>query len=182
MVRAIQNILKPLLFKHLPHDHSDVSLRLENLSVRYDRVSALEHIDLTAMPGERIAVIGPNGAGKSTLFKAIVGLEKPSEGKVHIYGHAPYGHICIGYVPQRSAVDWDFPVTVYDVVMMGRAGKLGMFRYPGAQDKKMVMNALELVQMERFATRQIRELSGGQQQRVFIARALAQEAELLLMD
>jgi len=116
------------------------------------------------------------------LFKVVVGLHKKSSGKVHVFGSEPGGHICIGYVPQRTQVDWDFPVTVYDVVMMGRFGKLGLFKRPGKKDKKIVDQALELVEMQHLSSKRINQLSGGQQQRVFIARALAQETGLLLMD
>jgi ABC-type Mn2+/Zn2+ transport system ATPase subunit len=127
-------------------------------------------------------VVGPNGAGKSTLLKVIAGVLPLTEGQVQIFGHEPGGHICIAYVPQRSLVDWSFPVTVADVVMMGRVGQLGLFRNPRASDWALVHQALEIVGMGEYAKRQISQLSGGQQQRMFIARALAQEAELMLMD
>jgi manganese/iron transport system ATP-binding protein len=129
-----------------------------------------------------LAVVGPNGAGKSTLFKLIAGVLPSSSGQVTVYGSQPGGHICIAYVPQRSQVDWSFPVSVADVVMMGRVGKLGLFRRPGRKDWDYVHESLAVVGMGDLAGRQIGELSGGQQQRVFIARALAQEAELMLMD
>jgi manganese/iron transport system ATP-binding protein len=129
-----------------------------------------------------VAVVGPNGAGKSTLFKAISGIIKPTSGQISIFGQPPGGHICIAYVPQRSQIDWSFPVTVADVVMMGRSGKIGLFRWPSKKDWEIVYDALEQVSMRELSTRQIGELSGGQQQRVFLARALAQEAELLLLD
>ena len=146
------------------------------------RHHALHNITFTAQHGERIAVVGPNGAGKSTLFKLIVGTIKPSRGQVHIFGHGPDGHICIGYVPQRSEIDWSFPVTVEDVVMMGRVGQIGLFRWPRRADWELVRRSLDRVEASHLAKKQIGELSGGQQQRVFIARALAQEAELLLLD
>ena len=164
------------------HQADQPILRISHLSVRYDSGIALEDISFEIKSGERLAVVGPNGAGKSTLFKVIAGVLPPSEGQVHVYGSAPDGHICIAYVPQRSQVDWNFPVSVADVVMMGRVGKLGLLRWPGRADWQVVYESLRLVDMERFADRQIGELSGGQQQRVFLARALAQEAELLLMD
>jgi ABC-type Mn2+/Zn2+ transport system ATPase subunit len=129
-----------------------------------------------------VAVIGPNGAGKSTLFNVISGVLPPTHGQVNISGHAPGEHICIAYVPQRSQVDWQFPVNVTDVVMMGRIRKLGLFRWPTRKDWDYAYESLKLVGMAHLAKRQIGELSGGQQQRVFIARALAQEAELMLMD
>jgi manganese/iron transport system ATP-binding protein len=127
-------------------------------------------------------VLGPNGAGKSTLLKVIAGVLPQTKGIVEVFGEAPGGHICIAYVPQRSQVDWNFPVSVRDVVMMGRIGKLGLLRRPGRADREAVHQALEVVKMSNLAGRQISELSGGQQQRMFIARALAQEAELMLMD
>ena len=143
---------------------------------------ALDNISFELQPGERVAVVGPNGAGKSTLFNLISGVLTPTQGQVDVYGHAPDEHICIAYVPQRSQVDWQFPVNVSDVVMMGRVRRLGLFHWPKAKDRQVVDEALTLVGMAPFAERQIGELSGGQQQRVFIARALAQEAELMLMD
>lgn len=127
-------------------------------------------------------MVGPNGAGKSTLFKIIAGVLRPTEGEVRVYGTHPRGHVCIGYVPQRSQVDWRFPVSVEDVVMMGRVAKLGLLGWPKKKDWNTVHSALDTVEMKPLASRPIEELSGGQQQRMFIARALAQEAELMLMD
>ncbi|MCP4421488.1 MAG: metal ABC transporter ATP-binding protein [Chloroflexi bacterium] len=177
------------------HDPQTPSLQMENVSVAYaagaqdvsvsaanGRFHALQNINFTTQQGERIAVVGPNGAGKSTLFKLVVGTLKPSEGKVHIFGHGPDGHICIGYVPQRNQIDWSFPVTVEDVVMMGRVGQIGFFRWPRRRDWQIVRQSLARVEAAHLAKKQIGELSGGQQQRVFIARALAQEAQLLLLD
>ncbi|WP_420644655.1 metal ABC transporter ATP-binding protein [Candidatus Leptofilum sp.] len=187
------------------HDPQTPSLQMVNVSVVYaaglqevsvgghggkvssersrnGRSHAVENISFTAQQGERIAVVGPNGAGKSTLFKLIVGTVKPSEGQVQIFGHGPDGHICIGYVPQRNEIDWSFPVTVEDVVMMGRVGQIGLFRWPRRADWELVRHSLDRVGVSHLAKKQIGELSGGQQQRVFIARALAQEAELLLLD
>jgi ABC-type Mn2+/Zn2+ transport system ATPase subunit len=143
---------------------------------------ALDKVSFELHRGERVAVIGPNGAGKSTLFNVISGVLPPTQGRADIYGHRPGEHICIAYVPQRSEVDWKFPVSAADVVMMGRVSKLGLFRWPKRKDWAIVDEALELVGLPHLAQRQIGELSGGQQQRVFIARALAQEAELMLMD
>ncbi|MBT3338376.1 MAG: metal ABC transporter ATP-binding protein [Anaerolineae bacterium] len=164
------------------HDPNAPILRAENVSVHYESGNALEDISFELIPGERIAIVGPNGAGKSTLIKVVAGVQTPSSGKIQIFGHHPDGHICIAYVPQRTQVDWNFPVTVADVVMMGRVGKMGLFRNPKASDWQIVQKSLEVVSMGRLAKRQIDELSGGQQQRMFIARALAQEAELILMD
>lgn len=157
-------------------------LKVSDLEVRYNGTTALSTISFELQGGEQVAVVGPNGAGKSTLFKAIAGVLSPSSGQVALSGHEPSGHICIAYLPQRSEVDWSFPVTVQDVVMMGRVSKMGFLRGPGAADWQLVSDALALVRLESLANRQISELSGGQQQRMFIAQALAQEAELLMMD
>jgi manganese/iron transport system ATP-binding protein len=152
------------------------------LSACYNGRLALEQVSFQLSAGERVAVVGPNGAGKSTLFKVIAGILPPAHGEVRIAGQKPGGHICIAYLAQRSQVDWNFPVSVADVVMMGRVGKLGVLRWPSKQDWGVVRNALETVGLAELAKRQISELSGGQQQRMFIARALAQEAEIMLMD
>ena len=165
-----------------PHQSDAPILRAENLGVRYDSGIALENATFELNLGERLAVVGPNGAGKSTLLKVIAGVLSPTEGHVQIFGNEPGGHICIAYVPQRNQVDWSFPVSVADVVMMGRVGQLGLFRNPKASDWDLVNEALDVVRMTHLAKRQISQLSGGQQQRMFIARALAQEAELMLMD
>ena len=164
------------------HDLEQPALKLEQISVHYDGLPALNKVSFRLKRGERIAVIGPNGAGKSTLFNVISGVLKPSSGRVTVYGSAPDQHACIAYIPQRSRVDWQFPANVADVVMMGRVGRIGLFRRPKKVDWDLVYQALELVEMAGLAKRQIGQLSGGQQQRVFIARALAQEADLLLMD
>ena len=174
--------MSPALKHAVPHDAALPAIELENVSVRYDQALALENVTLRLKRGERVAVVGPNGAGKSTLFHVIAGVVRPTAGQVRIYGSGPGGHICVGYVPQRKVIDWDFPVTVTDVVMMGRVGKMGFFRWPARRDREVVRAALDEVGMSAFADRQIGELSGGQQQRVFLARVLAQEAELLLMD
>jgi manganese/iron transport system ATP-binding protein len=150
--------------------------------VRYNGHLALEDITFHLHVGERVAVAGPNGAGKSTLFKVVAGVLPPSAGKVNIYGSTPRGHVCIAYIPQRSQVDWNFPVTVADVVMMGRIAKLGPLGWPRKRDWEIVHKSLRTVDLDNLSKRQIGELSGGQQQRMFIARALAQEAELMLMD
>jgi len=166
------------------HEHAEGApiLHAEKLNMRYESGAALEDVSFSLQEGERVAIVGPNGAGKSTLLKIIAGVQKESSGEIQIFGHAPGGHICIAYVPQRSQVDWTFPVTVADVAMMGRVGHLGLFRNPKSHDWDVVHHALEVVKMGHLAKRQIDELSGGQQQRMFIARALAQEAELMLMD
>lgn len=157
-------------------------LRLENVSLQFNGKPALTEVNLTIESGQQVAVIGPNGAGKSTLFKVISGILKPAQGEVLIFGSQPGKHGCIGYVPQYNQVDWHFPANVFDVVMMGRASRIGLFRQPGETDREIVHQALETVGLTTLAHQQISELSGGQQQRVFIARALAQEAEIVLMD
>lgn len=175
--------LTGLVRRPKPHHHAAPVVSLDHVTVRYNGgAPALEDVSLVVQRGERIAVVGPNGAGKSTLLKLIAGILAPTSGTAEIYGYGAGGHICIGYVPQRSNVDWAFPVTVADVVMMGRVAKIGLLRQAGRADRELVRQSLEQVGMTSFKDRQIGELSGGQQQRVFIARALAQEAELLLMD
>ncbi len=164
------------------HDRRYPLLQVDQLSVQYDRRTALEEVSFTVTQSERLAVVGPNGAGKSTLFKAIVGVLPPSHGSVHIYGEQPGVHICIAYVPQRSQVDWDFPVNVLDVVLMGRTRKRGVFRPFRREDEQAARQSLAEVGLANLAKSPIHQLSGGQQQRMFIARALAQEAELILMD
>jgi ABC-type Mn2+/Zn2+ transport system ATPase subunit len=167
---------------HVHHQAGAPILELDHLTVLYDHTIALDNISLQVQAGERLGVIGPNGAGKSTLFKVVSGVLSPTSGEVKIAGQSPGGHICIAYVPQRSHVDWKFPVSVADVVMMGRIGQMGLLRWPKARDWQIVRESLRVVNLEDLADRQISELSGGQQQRMFIARALAQEAELMLMD
>jgi manganese/iron transport system ATP-binding protein len=164
------------------HQAGSPTVEVSGITVSYNGKAALEDVSFQIARGERIAVVGPNGAGKSTLFKVIAGVLHPNRGQVKVYGHGPGGHICIAYVPQRTQVDWHFPVNVTDVVMMGRIGKLGLFRWPRTRDWEYTRQCLQVVGMADMADRQIGELSGGQQQRVFIARALAQEAELMLMD
>lgn len=175
------------------HETAAPTLEMEDVSVSFTegikgvttaqgRQLALDSVTCRVEFGERIAIVGPNGAGKSTLFNLIAGTLKPGRGAVHVYGHRPDGHICIAYVPQRSQIDWSFPVTVEDVVMMGRIRQIGLFRWPRRHDWEMVKASLARVNAVHLARKQIGELSGGQQQRVFIARALAQEAELLLLD
>ena len=178
MVQSLNQLRYPAA-KHIP---DTPSLELRQVTVRYNGATALDNVSFRVATGERIAVVGPNGAGKSTLFKVIAGILRPASGSIHIFGNPPGGHLCIAYVPQRSQIDWSFPVTVSDVVMMGRSGKIGVLRWPRRRDWEIVDHALDRVGIGPLASRQIGELSGGQQQRVFLARALAQEAELLLLD
>jgi manganese/zinc/iron transport system ATP- binding protein len=158
-------------------------VEIHDMTVAYHRRPVLWDIDLVVPEGRLIAIVGPNGAGTSTLIKAALGLLPLASGKVEIFGQ-PYTqqrHL-VGYVPQRETVDWDFPVTAFDVVLMGTYGRLGWFRRPGAAEKKRARDCLAHVGMSAFADRQIRQLSGGQQQRVFLARALAQDAQIYFMD
>ncbi|MDQ4075523.1 MAG: metal ABC transporter ATP-binding protein [Chloroflexota bacterium] len=164
------------------HEAHDKIMHVANLTVRYGRVTALDDVTFSLCRGERVAVVGPNGAGKSTLFKVIAGLIEPDAGIVAFEGKAAGTQLNIAYVPQRSAVDWTFPVTVWDVVMMGRAARIGLLRRPRESDRAAVRESLDRVNLLDLADRQISELSGGQQQRMFIARALAQQANLMLMD
>ncbi len=158
-------------------------IEIQNLSVAYHKKLVLTDIHYTSPKGECIGIIGPNGAGKSTLLKAIMGLLPLATGTVLIDGQPiKQQRHKIGYVPQRESVDWDFPTNVFDVVLMGRYGKLGWFRRPNRADRQFAMECLEKVGMAELADRQISQLSGGQQQRVFLARALAQEAQIYLMD
>ena len=175
--------IRSLMRRSAPHDRLAPVVRLSGVTVTYNGGQpALGDASFALEPGDRVAVVGPNGAGKSTLLKVIAGILHPAEGTVEVYGHGASGHTCISYVPQRSQVDWAFPVTVADVVLMGRVARIGLLRQAGRKDHQLVQESLELVGLSSLAHRQIGELSGGQQQRVFIARALAQEAELLLMD
>ena len=170
------------MYQHTHHETNQPVLNVKDVSVRYNGRKALEDITFHLHESERVAVVGPNGAGKSTLFKVIAGVMPPTSGEVKVFGSRPRGHVCIGYIPQRSQVDWNFPVTVADVVMMGRSAKLGPLNFPHKRDWEHVNHALETVDLVNLSKRQISQLSGGQQQRMFIARALAQEAELMLMD
>jgi manganese/zinc/iron transport system ATP- binding protein len=158
-------------------------LDIHDVTVAYHRKPVLWDIDLTITKPCLAAVVGPNGAGKSTLIKAVLGLTPLASGEVRIFD-APVGKVRkrIGYVPQRESVDWDFPVTVLDVVLMGTYGRLGWFRRPGAKERQSARDCLARVGLADYETRQIGQLSGGQQQRVFLARALAQEADIYFMD
>lgn len=193
----MSTLVNKIKARGVDHVSTAPTLELEQVSVAYAAGSngstypgqrrvetgfALQKVSFRIDAGQQVAVVGPNGAGKSTLFKIIVGTVKPSEGSVNIYGHDPDSHICIAYVPQRNQIDWSFPVTVEDVVMMGRIGQIGLFRWPRRHDWQLVRDSLERVQAGHLRKKQIGELSGGQQQRVFIARALAQGADILLLD
>ncbi len=159
------------------------AIDVRDLTVAYRDKPVLWDIDLEVPAGVLMAIVGPNGAGKTTLIKAILGLVRPTAGQVLI-DSKPYEeqrHI-VGYVPQRGSVDWDFPTSVLDVVMMGMYRQLGWFRLPGKKERSRGTEALIKVGMEAYASRQISQLSGGQQQRVFLARALVQQADVYFMD
>lgn len=158
-------------------------LDVHDLTVAYHRKPVLWDVDVVIAQPQLAAVIGPNGAGKSTLIKAVLGLTPTASGSVQVFGE-PLSKVRqrIGYVPQRESVDWDFPVNVLDVVLMGTYGRLGWFRRPGAKDRAWARECLDRVGLASFERRQIGQLSGGQQQRVFLARALAQKADLYFMD
>lgn len=162
---------------------TNIALEIHDMTVAYHRRPVLWDVDLQVPEGKLVGIVGPNGAGKTTLIKAALGLAPLASGKVEIYGR-PYSeqrHL-VGYVPQRESVDWDFPVTVRDVVLMGAYGRLGWFRRPGRQDRELADRCLDEVGMRSFSRRQIRQLSGGQQQRVFLARALAEQARVYFLD
>lgn len=173
------NDIQPVKSGDVQPVSSEPALDVCDLTVIYNREPALEHVSFRVERGERIAIIGPNGAGKSTLIKSIMGLLQPQAGSVKLGGN---GRADLGYVPQNEGVDWTFPVSVRDVVMMGRTRQIGWFRWPGTAQHQAVDAALERVGMSHLADEQIGELSGGQRRRVFIARALAQEARTLLLD
>jgi manganese/zinc/iron transport system ATP- binding protein len=159
------------------------AVEVSDLTVAYADKPVLWDVDLEVPQGVLMAVVGPNGAGKTTLIRAILGLVEPAAGRALVHGR-PYGEqrLLVGYVPQRGTVDWDFPTSVLDVVLMGRYGRLGWVRRPGTEDRAAARQALEHVGMAELEGRQISQLSGGQQQRVFLARALVQDAEVYFMD
>lgn len=167
-------------------DEKDIAVEIYDLTVAYDAKPVLWDIDLTIPKGKLIAIVGPNGAGKTTLLKAMLGLIVPVTGSVKILNESikkqPKFKNKIAYVPQSGSVDWDFPATALDIVLMGSYGKLGLFRRPGKADKEEAMDNLRKMGMEEYYNRQISQLSGGQQQRVFLARALMQNADIYFMD
>ncbi|MEX1188449.1 MAG: metal ABC transporter ATP-binding protein [Bacteroidia bacterium] len=159
------------------------AVEVHNLTVIYHRKPVLWNIDFSLPEGKMIGVMGPNGAGKSTLIKAILGLVPLNSGYAKVFDqNLEDVRQRVSYIPQRQTVDWDFPATVKDVVMMGRFQKRGLFGRITQEDKDIADHALEQVSMQSFKNRQIAQLSGGQQQRVFLARALAQQADLYLLD
>ena len=163
---------------HTPH-----RLEVENASIGYGEKIIMRDLSFQVPHGARVAVVGPNGAGKSTLFKALVGILPLKSGRILIHGESLGTHKdCVAYVPQHEDVDWRFPVTVSDVVMMGRFGQIGWWSQPSKTDKQIVRKSIEQMGITDLAELSIGQLSGGQQQRAFLARALAQEPHILLMD
>lgn len=160
-----------------------IALSVSKLTVAYENNVILDNISCVISSGTMLAIVGPNGAGKSTFIKTILGLIKPKSGAVSIFSKKVSEALSlIAYVPQRSLIDWDFPATVYDVVMMGRYGHIGWFKRPGKIDHEKVKNALYAVGLSAYKDRPIKNLSGGQQQRCFLARALVQEPEIYFLD
>ncbi|MEW6608959.1 MAG: metal ABC transporter ATP-binding protein [bacterium] len=161
-------------------------IELSNITVKYGEKVALSNIDLSIFKGEFVGIIGPNGSGKTTLLKLILGLLKPSSGKINIWGKQGRlrGRIRnkIGYIPQNPEIDRYFPIKVSDVVMMGRFARIGFFKNPGKEDKKIVLESLEKVGMKDYVNTPFGHLSSGQQQRIAVARVLAQQPEMLLLD
>ncbi|WP_282022375.1 metal ABC transporter ATP-binding protein [Ruegeria faecimaris] len=165
------------------NDIGESPLAIRGLTVSYGQKPAVFSVDMTVQPGAMTAIIGPNGAGKSTLLKAALGIVSPLSGQVTVFGdRLDRQRSRIAYVPQRASVDWDFPTRVIDVVLMGLSRELGLLGRVRARHKAQAMDCLHRVGMRDFADRQIGQLSGGQQQRVFLARALAQAADLYLLD
>lgn len=165
------------------NDDQTTAILIESVRVSYNTTPVLIGIDLRIDPGLAVGILGPNGAGKSTLFKAILGLVPVDRGRISIHGEAiDRRRAWIAYVPQKESIDWDYPITVGEVALMGRYPHLRLARRPGSKDRQIAQKALESVGIEHLADRQIGQLSGGQQQRVFLARALAQEAPILLLD
>lgn len=159
------------------------AIEAEDITIAYNDKPVVWDVDFHVPKGIMMAIVGPNGAGKSTLLKGLLGLIPLTAGQVSVFGESySKQRKKVGYVPQRTAVDWDFPTTVQDVVLMGTYGRLGWIKKPGKEEHFLVTEALEKVGMRDFAERQISQLSGGQQQRVFLARALTQKAEIYLMD
>ena len=158
-------------------------IEVRHLTVSYGTRPALLDVSLSIEPDQLVGVIGPNGSGKSTLIKVILGFIRPDVGEVFIAGQdVQKAKGRVAYVPQRGAVDWDFPITVREVALMGRYQQIPWHRSPSKEDRDAALEALDMVRMTEFADRQIGQLSGGQQQRVFLARALAQGSDILLLD
>jgi len=160
-----------------------VALTVQNLTVAYQEEPVLWNLSATIYQGSLLGIIGPNGAGKTTFIKSLIGLIEPVAGAISFFDQSSSDvSKLVAYVPQRTAIDWDFPINAFDVVLMGTYGKLGWFARPGKQERRAAMTALEQVGMMQFADQPIGQLSGGQQQRIFLARALVQDALIYLLD
>lgn len=160
-----------------------IPLSIQDLTVAWSRKPVIWDVEFEVAPGQLVGIIGPNGAGKSTLLKAVMDLVPRASGRIEVFGRSwRQNRHRVGYVPQRESVDWDFPVSVLDVVTMGLYSRIGWFRPVLRRHRELAMRALERVGIGEYANRQISQLSGGQQQRTFLARALVQEADLYLMD
>lgn len=184
-MNPVHELIKPAseTLRDYPEHSEKNPLSIHAMTVAYHQKPVLWDVDYDAPLGALIAIVGPNGAGKSTLMKACLGIIPKSSGAVEFWGQSYNSErLRIGYVPQRESVDWDFPISALEVVTMGRYGKLGWLKRVKKSDRELAKNYLEQVGLSDFANRQINQLSGGQQQRVFLARALAQEAELYFMD
>lgn len=180
MLRSTRVLRGSIVQKPIEKSHDKTLIKVNNLTVKYRGKTAIENVSCALKKGRVISVIGPNGAGKSTIFKAVLGIVKPETGDVKFA--RDLGKRDIAYIEQRSALDLSFPISVQEVVLLGTYPKLGLLRRPGREEKERAVAALETVQMGEYENRQIGELSGGQLQRVFIARALAQQAKILLLD
>ncbi len=167
----------------LQHDETIPAIDSRNCCVAYGSNVVLNDVTFEVPSGSLVGVVGPNGAGKSTLFKTLVGVVSPSEGQVHVHGVNPLdARGIVAYVPQSETVNWSFPVSVWDVVMMGRTPRIGAFRIATKKDRRIVSGALERVGLLHRRSAMIHDLSGGQRARVFVARALAQETDVMLLD
>lgn len=166
----------------ISHPPQALSIQAHNLWARYDGAAALEDLTFSVESGQRVAVVGPNGAGKTTLFRVIAGVMPASRGSIQVHEHAAGEHVCVGYVPEHTQVNLDFPASVKDVVMMGRVGEIGLLRQPRQADWRAVEHALDSIGMRELETEHFGTLSAGQRQRVFLAQTLAQGAQIVLLD
>ncbi len=182
MAAEVRTVKETASTQSTPEPDGPPAIRVEDLSTGYHHEPVLQHVNLSVSRGSLVGLIGPNGSGKSTLFKTMTGLHEPWQGRVLINGAPGKPGPDVAYVPQTETVDWSFPVTAGQVVMMGRYPRLGFIKWPRQQDHEIVDRSLEMVGMAGFKDRQIGQLSGGQRQRVFLARALAQEPSILLLD
>lgn len=167
---------------HERHPPQALPIQAHDLWAGYNGAAALEGITFNIETGQRVAVVGPNGAGKTTLFRVIAGVIPPSQGSIRIHAHAAGQHVCVGYVPEHSQVNLDFPASVKDVVMMGRVGEIGMLRQPRQSDWRAVEQALDSIGLRDLESQHFGALSAGQRQRVFLAQTVAQGAQIVLLD